>query len=98
MRITYIAPLSVAKVALLLYGALGLVAGGIFAVAAVLGAAFSAAAGEESAMFGAIFGVGAVLAMPILYGVMGLLMAWLYNVVAGFVGGVEVRTDSTATV
>jgi hypothetical protein len=40
--------------------------------------------------------VGAVIAMvlaPIIYGVMGCLMgmlvAWLYNVVAGWIGGIE---------
>ena len=98
MRITHIGPLSVAKVAFVLYAALGLIFGGIFAVAAVLGASFSAAAGEEQAWVGAIFGVGAVIFLPILYGVMGalmgLLMAWLYNVVAGFVGGIEIRTSN----
>jgi hypothetical protein len=47
---------------------------------------------------GAVFGVGAVVILPIFYGVMGglmgLLMAWLYNLVAGFVGGVEIRTTA----
>ena len=97
MRITHIGPLSVAKVAFVLYAALGLIFGGILALAAVLGASFGAAAGEEGAWMGAVFGVGAVVILPIFYGVMGalmgLLMAWLYNVVAGFVGGVEIRTS-----
>ena len=39
-------------------------------------------------------GVGAVIVFPILYGLMGfvatLIAAWLYNVAAGVVGGVEV--------
>jgi hypothetical protein len=38
-------------------------------------------------------GVGAIVFFPILYGVMGfiatLIMAALYNVIAGAVGGVE---------
>jgi hypothetical protein len=41
-----------------------------------------------------LFGAGATVAAPILYGVIGfvstLIAAWLYNVIAGFVGGVEV--------
>ncbi len=54
------------------------------------------AAGEESSLLGAAFGVGAVILLPLFYGLgalMALLTAWLYNVVAGFVGGVEVRTE-----
>jgi hypothetical protein len=98
MRITHIAPVSVAKVAFVLYGALGLIFGCFFALAALLGASIGAAAGEDSALLGAVFGVGAVIVLPLLYGVMGalggLLMAWLYNIVAGFVGGVEIRTDA----
>ena len=96
MRITHIGPLSLAKIAFVLYAALGLVVGGLFACAALLGASFGAAAGEEEAWMGAVFGVGAVVVLPIFYGVMGglvaLLGAWLYNVVAGFVGGIEIKT------
>ena len=42
---------------------------------------------------GALFGVGAVIFLPICYGVLGLLAgaltAALYNLFAGMVGGVE---------
>ena len=99
MRITYISPLSLAKVALVLYGALGLIVGLFFAAFSIFGAAIGAASGEESAMFGAFFGIGAIVLMPIFYGGMGALMAvisaWLYNVAAGFIGGIEIRTEST---
>ena len=101
MRITHIAPLSVAKVAFVLYGVLGLIFGGFFALAAVFGASIGAAAGQESALLGAVFGLGAVIVLPLLYGGMGALMAlfmtWLYNVVAGFVGGIEVCTEAGPT-
>ena len=97
MRITHIGPVSVAKVAFVLYGVLGLIFGAFFAAVSLLGAGLGAAHGEESALLGAAFGVGAVILLPLLYGglgaVMGLFMAWLYNIVAGFVGGVEVRTE-----
>lgn len=101
MRITHIGPLSVAKIAFVLYGVLGLIIGAIFALAAVFGASISAAAGEDSAMLGAVFGLGAVIVLPLLYGTlgagMGLFMAWLYNIIAGFVGGIEVRTEPGPT-
>ncbi len=97
MRITHIGPISVAKVAFVLYGVLGLIFGAFFAAVSLLGAGLGAAHGEESALLGAVFGVGAVILLPLLYGglgaVTGLFMAWLYNVVAGLVGGVEVRTE-----
>ena len=101
MRITHIGPLSVAKIAFVLYGVLGLIFGGIFALAAVFGASIGARAGEDSALLGAVFGLGAVIVLPIIYGgpgaVMALFMAWLYNVIAGFVGGIEVRTEAGPT-
>lgn len=100
MRITYVGPLSIAKVAFVLYGVLGFVFGAFFAVAAVFGASMGAATGDESAWLGAIFGVGAIVAFPLFYGGMGalttLLMAWLYNLVAGVVGGVEIRTETSS--
>ena len=80
---------------------MGLIFGGIFALAAVFGASIGAAAGEDSALLGAVFGLGAVIVLPILYGglgaVMALFTAWLYNVIAGFVGGIEVRTEAGPT-
>ena len=97
MRITHIGPISVAKVAFVLYGVIGLVFGAVVAVISLLGAGLGVAAGEESSLLGAMFGVGAVILLPLFYGGLGALMAlftaWLYNVVAGFVGGVEVRTE-----
>jgi hypothetical protein len=40
-----------------------------------------------------MLGVGAIFILPIFYGGIGfigmLIAAWLYNVIAGFVGGIE---------
>jgi hypothetical protein len=100
VRITRIAPLSVGKVAFVLYAGLGLIVGAIIALASVLGATIGAANGDHSAIFGAIFGVGAVILLPLMYGIFGalggMLMAALYNLTAGFVGGVEFTIESTA--
>lgn len=45
---------------------------------------------------GTVFGVGAIILFPILYGVMGLIFgavsAALYNLFAGIVGGIELET------
>ena len=92
MIIKRIGPLSCAKLSGLLYAIIGLLIGGVFSLAAMAGAFASETAG--AAGIGAIIGVGAVIVFPILYGLMGfvatLIGAWLYNVAAGIVGGVEV--------
>jgi hypothetical protein len=97
MVIRRVGVLSVAKVAGVLYAALGLIIGTIFALFAVLGsAALQSAAAEEEipAIFGALFGVGAIIFFPILYGILGFvfigILAALYNFVAGLVGGVVI--------
>jgi hypothetical protein len=100
MRITRIGPFSVAKVAFILYGGIGLIIGCIVALASLLGATLGATEGEHSALLGAIFGVGAVILFPLFYGVFGasgaLISAALYNVVAGIVGGVELTMEPAA--
>jgi transmembrane protein DUF3566 len=92
MIIKRIGPLSVAKLTGMLYAILGLIFGGIFSLIALAGGLASNTDG--GAGIGAILGVGAVIAFPILYGLIGfvatLIGAWLYNVAAGVVGGVEV--------
>ena len=91
MIITRVAPFSAAKVVAVLYALLGLLFGGVVSLAAVAGAF---ADPDRPAFLGALFGVGAVVMLPIFYGCLGfvmtLLSAWLYNVVSGLVGGVEI--------
>ncbi|HKC09875.1 MAG TPA: hypothetical protein VKJ67_23570 [Methylomirabilota bacterium] len=78
-----IGPLSAAKVVAVLYAIFGLVVGALFSIAALFRA--------DGAY--APWGVAAVVIFPVLYGVLGflvtLLTTWLYNVVAGAVGGIE---------
>lgn len=92
MVIKSVVPLSVAKLAGALYGLLGLLIGAMVSLVALVGGL--ANLGSEGAGFSMFFGMGAVLFFPILYACMGfvmsLIMAWLYNVVAGMVGGVEI--------
>ena len=88
--------LSFGKILGISYAVMGLFIGGIFALLSLVGAGMTAAGtGEADAMWGAMFGVGAVIFLPLFYGVLGfifgLLGALLYNLLAGLVGGIEVE-------
>lgn len=88
--------LSLGKVLGTLYALMGLIFGALFSLFAVLGAAIGSAAGEEEAIFGLVFGAGAVVVLPLFYGLMGflggMLTAFFYNLAAGWVGGIVVET------
>jgi hypothetical protein len=84
---------SVARIYGTLSGAFGLIAGVCLALFSMVGAGLAAQSGGAPAFLGPLLGVGAIVFLPLLYGVMGLvigaLSAALYNVFAGMVGGVE---------
>ncbi len=68
------------------------------ALVALAGAGMSAASDNPMpGWFGGLFGVGAVIFLPIMYGVLGAiggaLTAVMYNVVAGMVGGLSIETE-----
>ena len=92
MVIKRLGPLSLAKLSGALYAIFGLIFGCVFSLIAMAGG--FAADAAEGAGLGAMIGVGAVVLFPLLYGAMGfvfsLMAAWLYNMVAGMVGGIEV--------
>ncbi|HEV8600055.1 MAG TPA: hypothetical protein VGQ69_11890 [Gemmatimonadales bacterium] len=91
MFIKRIEPVQCAKMAGTLYALLGFIIGLIFSLFALTG---GAAAGLP---FGAAFGIGAVILLPLLYGcigfIMSLIMAAFYNLVAGWVGGLEIQVE-----
>lgn len=100
MIIKRVGVLSIAKVAAILYGALGLIIGLVIACVALLGAGFAAAVQRDAnvpSFVTALFGVGAVVLFPILYAAIGFVFwalgAWLFNVAAGMAGGVEIETQ-----
>ncbi len=76
-----------------LYAIMGLFIGIIFSVMSL--AAGAAGGMKGAAGMEAMFGVGAVIALPLFYGVMGyiggILLAVMYNIVAGIVGGIEME-------
>jgi hypothetical protein len=79
-----------------MYAAMGLIFGALFACVALVGGSF-AQRNSDAGAFGALFGVGAIVLLPLFYGVAGVvfgaLSAWLYNVFAGMVGGIEVTVE-----
>ena len=95
MVVRRIGALSLAKVSSVLYAILGFIAGVLLALISMLSGAVSDQ--PAGSVFGAIFGVGAVIFLPILYGLIGfvgsLIMAALYNWVAGMIGGVELEIE-----
>lgn len=86
---------SAAKIYGAISGAFGLVFGFLLAFASLVGAGFSDT--TEGAFLAPVFGVGAIIILPIVYGVMGLIggaiAAVLYNVFAGMVGGVRLDVE-----
>lgn len=90
-RIRRLGVAQMAKVMGTLYFLLGIL---FAAIMALFGSMFRGT-GEEDAI---LFGGGAFLiALPVLYGIIGFLagalIAWLYNLVAGFTGGLELELE-----
>lgn len=86
---------SVGKTALFLYGLMGLLAGAIFSLISMAGVALGG--GDDPAWLGMLFGVGAIIVMPIFYGVLGAVVwiigAALYNLSTRWTGGIEVDLE-----
>jgi hypothetical protein len=101
-RIKRVAPLQAGKMMGVLYGCMGLIflpfimlaaAAGVFAQHAQ--GTSSGAAAPAAAMAVIMFGMG--LFLPVFYGVMGFVFgvigAALYNLIAGWIGGIEVEVE-----
>jgi hypothetical protein len=87
--------INVAQLAKLM-GVLDLMLGVVVGVCFYL---FSTVAGSAaSSMFPMMGGIGMLIFFPVMYGVFGFvggaLIAWLYNLVAGMVGGVEFEIEA----
>jgi hypothetical protein len=87
-----VSPGSAFKVGLVVYGLLGLIIGLFFSLFALLGTAIPGASAKAGSMF---FGIFAVIIFPVLYGLIGgvfaALGAAIYNLAAGWVGGLSVE-------
>lgn len=86
---------SVARIYGALSAAFGLLAGCIIALGSLL--SLGVAETSEAGFLAPMFGIGAVVFLPIFYGIMGLIAgalgAVLYNVFAGMVGGVTIEVE-----
>lgn len=99
--------LSCGKVLGALYALLGLIIGGIYALLALLFAVIGVSTAQETGdalaggVFGVLFGVGAIILFPILYGVLGfvggVIAAFLYNLISRFVGGIELDLEQRSS-
>lgn len=96
MVITRVNAVSVAKVAAVLYAGLGLLFGAMFSLIGMAGVGNLFAGNEGAGFFGMLFGVGAIIILPICYGIFGFIgsfiMASLFNLAAGMTGGIEIET------
>jgi len=97
MQLKRIGPFSLARLAAGLYGAIGLFLGACFAIAALVGMTIAHEASDANPLVGVVFGVGAIVFLPLIYGVLGALMALviaaLYNLLAGWLGGIELTLE-----
>ena len=93
MIVKRIEPFQCAKMAGTVYAILGFIAGLLFSLFAMMGSGLIG----DFPLGGAIFGVGAVILLPIVYGCMGfvagLIMSAIYNLAAKWVGGVALQVE-----
>ena len=94
MVINRIGVWSVARVYGAMLAAMGFLFGAFVALFSLVGVGLAGSGSEVPSWVGAMLGVGAVIVLPIFYGVMGIVMgaisAALYNLFAGMVGGISV--------
>jgi hypothetical protein len=96
-KLKRIAPVKFGIILGIVYGLISLIFIPFFLLIAVASAFAPATENNPHPAIG--IGVAIVFAVlaPVMYGVMGLLggmlMAWIYNVAAGWVGGIEVEVE-----
>ncbi len=98
MVIKRIGALSLAKIAAVLYAGIGLLIGAVFSLIGMAG--FASQMGDASSglpFVGMLFGVGAIIILPICYGLIGfiftLIGATIFNAAARLTGGVEIEVQ-----
>ena len=103
MQVKRVGVLSLAKIYAVTMAAFGLIFGVIYGlIFMVVGGAIMAGGGRDSGTAGAgSFAIGLIMmvAIPVTYGILGfiggLLGGVVYNVAAGFVGGIELELENT---
>lgn len=95
MLIKRVGPVSLGKILGIIYACIGFIVGLFFSFFMLMGTLLGAAIEDSpEPLVGMIFGVGAVFAFPILYGILGfiggIITAGIYNMASRWVGGIEV--------
>lgn len=89
-------PFSLAKILGVLYAGIGLIFGALFSLVSLFGFMGGMAAGEGRA-FGMLFGVGAIVILPVFYGIVGLIggliAGFLFNIAAKIGGGLVIDLE-----
>lgn len=92
-----IPPLQLAKVLGVIYALMALIFVPIFLIVAIASAFAPSQEGMPMAAMGLTFGIIMSIAMPIFYGIFGfisgLIGAALYNLIAKWVGGIQVEVE-----
>jgi hypothetical protein len=99
MVIRHVGVWSVARLYGALSAAMGLLIGAVVAAISAIGGAAGAMSDASGGLgtggLGMLFGVGAIIFLPVCYGLLGLLGgaigAALYNLFAGMFGGIELE-------
>lgn len=93
--ITRIGPVSLAKIMGVAYAFLGLLIGGLFSLISLVGVMGAMGQDRTAGLMGMLFGVGAVIIAPVVYGCLGfiggLITGVIYNLVARVSGGLEIE-------
>lgn len=99
MIIKGVGVMSVARITAAIYGIFGLIAGVLFSLAAIAGFGLSEDVSSSVSWMGPLFGLGAIVAMPILYFVFGFLGGaiggWVFNNAAAAMGGLEIVVEGS---
>jgi hypothetical protein len=95
MVIKRVVPMSVAKIAGVVYAVVGLLFGAFMSLFAIGGAMFMPEG--QGGVFGALLGVAAIVVLPVFYGALGFIGtfigALIFNAAAGVTGGIEVEVQ-----
>ena len=92
-----IAPVKFGIVLGIVYGLISLIFTPFFLLGTLVAAMVPATDGHTHAGLGLGLGLVFCFLIPIVYtvlgGLIGMLMAWIYNVAAGWVGGIEIEVE-----
>ena len=102
MIIKRIGPVSCARIFGTLYAIIGFFIGALFSLLALIGSSASQTTTANRGVVTAAVGVASVILFPLIYGAFGfvstLVIAWLYNLLAAFVGGIQIDVQSATVV